>query len=214
MSRVTCAAVRKKKRSEKVTRMRKLLIALIALLYVSALLTFALPNREAKKPGKFFLGASVNMLQPADGNFKEIYGSQRTFPGIKAGFFFSKGFYLWGSCGFFSGSGEIDIYGTKMEAKTKQRFISFGPGYSAALAGRINYHLEAGAVSFTYEEEAMETKVSASSFGVAINLGVSYHFGRFFYADIFTTYMADSTEQARKIKLGGVTAGIGVGMRF
>jgi len=214
MSRVTCAAVRKKKPSEKVTNMKRLFITLIALLFVGTSFTFALPDRVAKKPKKFFLGASINLLLPADGSFKVIYGSQHIFPGIKAGIFFLKDFYLWGGCGFLSGSGKIDIYGTKIEAKTKQRFISFGPGYRGGLTGKIDYRLEAGGVFFKYEEAAMEEKVSASSFGFTANLGMSYNFSRLFFSEIFAAYMAGSKELIRKVKIGGVTAGIGVGIRF
>ena len=209
-----CAAVRKKKRSEKVKKMKRRFITLIVLVFVGASLTFALPDWDAKKSKKFFFAANFNMLLPADANFKDIYGSQHTFPGIKTGFFFSKGFYFWGGCGFFSGSGEIDVFGTKMEAKTKQRFISFGPGYRGSLTGKIDYRLEAGGVFFKYEEAAMEENVSASSFGFAANLGMSYNFSRLFFSEIFAAYMAGSKELIRKVKIGGVTAGIGVGIRF
>jgi opacity protein-like surface antigen len=208
------AAVRKKKRSDEVTKMKKFFAVLIGLFFLSTSLAFALPHREAKKAKKIFFEASINMLLPADGNFKDIYGSQHYFPGIKAGFLFSKGFYLWGGCGSFSGSGEIDIYGTKMEAKIKQRFISFGSGYHGSLTGKIGYHLEVGGVSFKYKEDAMEEKDSASSFGFTLSLGVSYNFSRLFFADIFATYMAGSNELVRKVKIGGVITGIGFGIRF
>lgn len=209
-----CAAVRKKKRSEKVKKMKRRFITLIVLVFVGASLIFALPDRDAKKSKKFFCAANFNILLPADANFKDIYGSQHTFPGIKTGFFFLKGFYFWGGWGFFSGSGEIDVYGTKMEAKTKQRFLSFGPGYRGSLTGKIDYRLEAGGVSFKFEEDTMEEKISASSFGFIVNVGLSYNFNRVVYTEIFAAYMAGSKELVRKVKLGGVTAGIGIGIRF
>ena len=101
-----------------------------------------------------------------------------------------------------------------MEAKTKQRFISFGPGYRGRLTGKIDYRLEAGGVSFKYDEDAMEEDVSASSYGFIVNVGLSYNFSKLLYTEIFAAYMSGSKELVRNVKLGGITAGIGIGIRF
>jgi len=191
--------------------MKKFLIVLIILLLPGVSLSFAQPNRDTKR---FFFAAGINTLATADSNFKDIYGSPHAYPGIRAGFFFYKNFYIWGGCGFLSGHGEIDIYGTKVEAKTNQRLISFGPGYSGSLTGKLNYRIETGGVYFRYEEEAMAEDVSASSYGFTVNFGISYMFNKLFYTEISAGYMTGVAELARKIKLGGVTAGIGFGIRF
>lgn len=182
---------------------------------MTASVSFALSDREVKKPKRFFLGVSYNFLVPADENFKKIYGSRNFYPNLKAGFFISQELYLWGGYGFVSGEGEIDIYGTKMEAKSKQSFFSFGAGYCGSLSGKLDYRIEAGGVSFRYEEEAMEKTDSESSSGFKLNLGICWNFSRLFFADLFAGYMYGSKNLGeRTVKIGGFTAGLGFGIGF
>jgi hypothetical protein len=204
-----------RRQSKEVINMKKLLSALIILSFLGTGLSFTLSAKEAKEPKKFFAAASYNNLLPADENFKEIYGSQHFYPTLKAGFFLSQKIYLWGGYGFFSSKGEIDVYGIKMAAKSKQAFISFGAGYRGSLAKKIDYRVETGAVSYKYEEETMGETNSQSSYGFKIDLGICYNFSRIFFGEIFAGYMYGRKElDARTIKIGGKTTGIGLGIRF
>lgn len=204
-----------KKQSNEVTEMKKSFTACIVMLFLLTNLSFALTGQEVKKPKRFFTVFSYNVLMPADANFKEVYDSAGFYPNIKAGLRLSQKFYLWTGYGFFSMDGEIDVYGIKMEAKSKQAFVSYGAGYRGNMTKKIAYRIEAGAVSFKYEEETMGKKISESSYGFKVDCGICYDFNRFLFSEIFAGYMYGSKEiEERPVKIGGAMAGIGLGVRF
>lgn len=195
--------------------MKKLFTASIIILFLATNLSFALADQGVKKPKRFFTVLSYNVLVPADANFKDVYDSAGFYPDVKAGLLVSKTFYLWVGYGLFSMAGEIDIYGIKMEAKSKQAFVSYGAGYCGALSKKLAYRIEAGAVFFKYEEETMGKKISESSYGFKIDCGIRYHFNRFLFSELFAGYMYGSKKlEERTVKIGGAITGIGVGIRF
>lgn len=194
--------------------MKRSLTIFILILLVAAGAVSNLSAEPGKAP-KIFIKGSFNLLLPADSDFKDLYGSNMFFPEAKVGFYISKKLYVWGGFGMFSKTASLDVFGTIFDTETKQNFISGGLGYRLQLSKMMDFRIEVGGVRFKYEEEAMEKSVSESAFGFRADLGLTFNFGKNFFAELFAGYMSGSdTVNDFSVKLGGVTSGVGLGVRF
>jgi len=161
--------------------------------------------------GRFMLSLSGNYLSPADSGFKDIYGSSAFFPEIKARVKVIKEIYVWGSYGFFSKNGETPVL--KIAAKSTQNHLSFGVGHLYRLTEKLDLDTAIGAALINYKEEAMGVEISGTKLGLCVKGGVIFHLTRNFFTTAHIGYLAASdTANDVKIKLGGMTAALGLGI--
>lgn len=159
-----------------------------------------------------WVSVTGSYLMSSDSGFKDIYGNGHIYPEIKAGIKIFKGFYSWVGYGFLSASGETLEY-LKEEARTTQQFFSVGAGYK--LPGKSGIKVEAGLFSVHWKEEAMEEESSGSAFGFRIDSSILFDIGKSFFFEITAGYLhaSDSVDNI-SIKLGGIKAGAGLGLKF
>lgn len=168
---------------------------------------------KVKKRKKLFVKVELNYLIPADNNFKDVYGPGKLFPRLKAGFLLGKNIYLWGAYGQFPATGEIP--GTQLEAKSKQQFISLGPGFKGTLSGKWAFRLDAGVIITHLREEALEMEFSQSVSGFEVNGGFIFNPGNTFFIEISFGYSyASEFAYDREFKVGGFRSGIGLGVKI
>jgi hypothetical protein len=171
---------------------------------------------------KFFVSVTGNYRVPWGENFKDFYGSGIFAPEIKAGYKFYRGFYLWGGYGFFSRSGESNVF--KEPTKWQQEFLSMGLGYYENLSIKFGWKAEVGVLYVWYTEEMSQIEEgevvktfseSGNAMGVRIGGAGIFKFSNRLYTEISLGYLfADDTINEIDIKLGGLRAGIGLGLRF
>lgn len=180
--------------------MKKTIIFITVLLVMSSI-SFA---------EKFIVSISANSLIPADSYFKDTYKNSILYPKLRAGVKAFRDFYIWGSYGFFSVEGKTP--NLQLDAKSTQNFISFGVGYLFSMSKAISLDAAIGGSYINYTEEAMGLEVSGSKLGFCVEGGISYNIGKHFFTRLSVDYLAASdTVEGVDIKLGGFTAGIGIG---
>jgi len=154
-----------------------------------------------------------SVLVPADSGYKDVYGQNAFLPEIKTGMSLSGPFYLWAGYGLVSKKGETLVL--KYEAKSTQHFISAGAGYKGTLSEKLEWLAEAGLLVVSYKEEAMEVTVTGSALGFLAGAGLVYRLGERFFVAAEAGYLLASDEvEGKTIKLGGLRAGLGLGIRF
>jgi len=160
---------------------------------------------------RFMLSLSGNYLSPADSGYKDIYGGSAFFPEIKAAVKVIKDIYVWGSYGFFSKNGETPVL--KIAAKSTQNYLSFGVGHLYRLTEKLDLDTAIGAALFNYKEEAMGMEVSGSKLGLYAKGGIIFRLKKNFFTTAHIGYLtASDIANDVKIKLGGLTAGLGLGI--
>ena len=189
--------------------MKKGLI-LFSILLMMSLFGFGV---EGEKSQKFMVQINGNFLFPADGNYKDVYGSNVFFPGIRAGYCISNSIYLWLGYDYLSKSGTTPVL--EEEAKSTQHFIGLGAGYRGDFSEKIGYRVQAGVVYFSYKEEALGETVSDSAIGFELEGDLVFHFNERFFILLLLGYGygSDDVEEV-SIKLGGFKSGIGLGFMF
>jgi hypothetical protein len=161
--------------------------------------------------GKIIIAASGNLLMPADGGYKDVYGSSVFFPELKLGYRFLNKGYIWASAGFFSKEGET--LKLSLPTESSQTLISFGGGYTFDISEKVGFNAELGLVSFSYKEEALDIEASDSAIGIVLNGILVYNLSdKIFLQAIFGYAHASDTIDEVNIKLGGFKSGIGVGV--
>lgn len=162
---------------------------------------------------KFMASVGGNMLFPADGGYKDVYGDSLFYPEFKLAYKVVKDFYLWVGYGLLSTSGEtVEL---KLEAKSSQHFISFGGGYNGTLSKQLEYLVELGAFYASYKEEAMQEEVSDSAVGFRVDGSLIYRIGKSLFAGLSLGYLTASDDiEGVSIKLGGFKGGLLLGLKF
>jgi len=161
--------------------------------------------------GKFQVSLTGYYLVPADANYKNIYGNDVLSPELQVGYRFSENWYGFAGYGFFSKSGETPIL--KEPTKSRQSFISLGAGYMGKFSEKFGYFTQAGACMFHYQEEALGETIKDSTVGFRLGGGIRYHLTQklFLQGTLGYLYGSDTVNET-KIKLGGLQAGIGIGL--
>ena len=161
--------------------------------------------------GKMLITATGNLLMPADGNYRDLYGDSVFFPEFKLGYRLFNNGYIWLGFGFFSRSAETAIL--KLPADSKQTLFSFGGGYTFNISEKVGFNGELGLASISYKEEALDLEMSGSAIGFVVNGSVFFKVTEkiFLQAVLGYAYASDEIDDA-KIKLGGFKSGIGVGI--
>lgn len=161
---------------------------------------------------RVFFSAGLAYLHPADSGYREVYGSQVLYPEFQAGVRLFRGLYVTGGFGTFSKNGSTPEL--ELPAKSTQSFFTAGLAYIATVSGAFGLKLEAGAVQFSFKEEAMETSVSGSKLGFQAGMGLLW-MGKVVFAGVNLGYLsASDTVEDVPIKLGGAKGSVCLGVRF
>ena len=170
-------------------------------------------NFKAERDFKIFFLVSGNYLLPAESRFKDIYGSGPIYPGVAAGYKFCRNWYIWGGYSFFSKNGKSAVL--EKPSKWKQTYLALGLGYYNNLSIRFAWRAGIGAMYVRFSEEAFGDKVTAETFGGGLEAAGIYKINRLLFTEITLAYLyAPDTVEEIEIKLGGVRAGFGLGLRF
>ena len=163
---------------------------------------------------RFSISVQGNAFVPKDAEFKDFYGSGHLFPEVKVGITVFKGFYLWGGYGYYKASGESTPE-FREETKWNQSFLFYGGGYKADLTGSLAANVRLGGVSTTYKEQALDIEIKRTTTGFYAGGSLLYSIVRYVFAELEVGYISVSDDiDNRSINLGGLKAGIGIGIRF
>jgi hypothetical protein len=177
------------------------------------LLAAALCASGLAAAGRIQASLAANALFPADPAYRETYAAGLFLPELKAAYALGGDLYAWAGFGWVSASGETPVL--KMPAESRQGYLAVGGGYRLALAASWGLFGELGLGRIAFREEALEQTVSGSALGVVLNAGARRDLGRRFFllAQLGYVYGKKTVEDVA-VKLGGVKAGIGAGVRF
>ncbi|MBN2199140.1 MAG: outer membrane beta-barrel protein [Candidatus Aminicenantes bacterium] len=157
------------------------------------------------------LGAGIQ--SPADSGYRDIYGRSVFLPEIKGGISLSPSLYVWTGYGLVTAKGETPEL--KSAAESSQNFLSLGGGYQGALSDSLGFKAELGLADVFYKEEALGETVSGSALGFTAGAGLTYALGKMFFLQAEAGYLlAQKTINDVKVKMGGLKAGLGAGIRF
>jgi hypothetical protein len=162
---------------------------------------------------RFSLGLAANLQWPADSGYKEVYGQSVFLPELKAGYSLTPSIYLWAGYGRVAAKGKTSVL--QLDSKSSQDYLQLGAGYEGVLSGKLGFKAELGLADILYREEALGQKVSGSAIGFVLSGSLTYALGLRFYllADLGYLY-AQKTINAVDVKMGGLRAGLGGGLRF
>jgi hypothetical protein len=168
---------------------------------------------------KFFISAGAATVFPADNRFRDFYGGVKFNPELKAGYNFSRSFYLWLGYSFFSAS-YIDPV-LLDEANVSQHFLTVGAGWETRRGRRLQSDFFAALVLAGFKEQAMGETVKDSVVGFEMGTGLRYFFKKKVFIGVALSYSeARLTLAETEISLGGrrLLGGLrliaNLGMRF
>ena len=181
-------------------------------LLAAAIVAALVPMRLAAGD-RFQVSLVASALFPADSGYKEVYGSSVFLPELKAAYSLFGSVYAWAGFGFLSADGQTPVL--KEPAESRQGFLTAGVGGRVPLGGDWGLFGELGLALLSYSEEALGGTASGSALGAALNAGVRRDMGSrlFLVAQVGYAYGKKTVEHVA-LKLGGVKAGIGAGIRF
>jgi len=188
--------------------MKKIMIVIL-LLAMSPLLT--------AREDKFFAGIGVAALFPADGRFKELYGTVQVSPELMAGYHLYRNFYFWLGGSFISASGVIPLLEEKIQAT--QTFISLGAGWETRRGRRLQADLGAALLLAGFREKALGSTASKWSPGFDVRAGLRYFLKEKLFLGLSLGYAGAWTTARTEagtvdIILGGMRLGGQLGLRF
>jgi hypothetical protein len=181
----------------------------IVLLFI--ILSFSIMGLAGER---FSVSVQGNAYIPKDSDFKDFYGSGHFFPEVKLGITVFKGFYLWGGYGFYKATGKTASQ-FQEEAKWTQSYLFYGGGYNAGITSSLSANVRLGGVTTTYKEQALDTEIKKTTTGFYAGGSLVFSFVRYVFAELEVGYISvldDVGDQS--LNLGGIKAGIGVGIRF
>ncbi|MDI6846172.1 MAG: hypothetical protein QME28_08560 [Candidatus Saccharicenans sp.] len=176
------------------------------------LVVFSIAGYQFLRADTVMLSFSYGYLLPADSGYKEVYGNSVQTPEFKLGFRVFRDFYLYGT--FFSVSKSGLTPELNEPAHSKQQFFGGGVGFSPYLNRFIKAFLGAGVAMATYEETAMDIKVSGNKMGFLVEAGV-YFKEKFLILGLNGSYCtASDTYEDVNFKIGGTRASVLLGFIF
>jgi hypothetical protein len=168
---------------------------------------------KAEREFKFFVSVAGKYMLPASENFGEIYEKGVYYPAITAGYKFSRGIYIWSGYGFLSKSGIVPVF--EEPSKWAQNFLSLGLGFFKNISITFALKAELGVSYIGFTEETFDETVTGSTVGVRIGAAWMFKVTDLLFSEISIHYLhASSTVNDISLKLGGLKAGIGLGLRF
>ena len=162
----------------------------------------------------FSVTFTANYFRPGDSGYRDIYGSTDFLPEIKVRAIVYKNFYLCIGVDYLKSKGETSPE-LREESRSIQTFSSLGAGIKYDINPKLGLRLEGGLLAVRYKEEALGTKISGSDFGLNFEGGLKYALIQGFFMDLSAGYLTASDEiEGVSIKLGGIKAGVGIGIEF
>lgn len=185
-------------------------------------------NYEARLDLKGFIYVTANYMIPPERVLKDVYGSRLFTPELKVGYKFYRAFYIWGGFAFSTKKGKSINFPFSEDpspAKWKQTFLSLGLGYSGDMSIKFGYKAEVGMfyVSFRDEMEPIGERgglvdtfsESGTTVGVRIGGAAIFKISDQLFTEVSLGYLYASDKiNDISIQLGGLKAGIGLGIRF
>lgn len=184
--------------------------------FVSFIVVFFMTSGLAAQD--FSVAITGNILFPADKDYKKVYGDTVFFPEIKAGYQIASNISIWAGFGLLSATGTT-YDELQQPAKSTKNFLSLGLGYGTDPTRKIGFKIEAGVVYIKYKEEALELVIEDSAIGFRGNVGIVFNVSSTFFLEACVGYIHATDEVevegvTESLKLGGFTAGAGMGIRF
>lgn len=162
---------------------------------------------------KFSLSLAAGIQSPADSGYRDIYGRSVFLPEVKAGLSLTPALYLWAGYGLASAEGETPEL--QSPAESSQNFLSLGGGYRGTISSSLGFKAEIGLADVFYREEALGETVSGSALGFTAGAGLTYTLGDTFFLLAEAGYLlAQKTINDVDVKMGGLRAGLGIGLNF
>jgi opacity protein-like surface antigen len=162
--------------------------------------------------GAFSVQVKASYFLPGDSYFKSIYGNAPTF-GVKIGLDVWKGLGVWVDAEYLARSGKTTVTAETTDLTLIP--ITGGIRYAFSLGKNILPYLGAGVGYFLYEEKNAIANVSKGDIGYVGLAGVMIKFGRTVFVDIQGSYSTCKVNPAGvEAELGGVKAGLGLGVSF
>jgi hypothetical protein len=173
--------------------MKKLLIIVVFLSFGQ----FLLAGHD-----KFFVNAGAAAVIPGDTRFRDFYGSVQFSPELKAGYNFSKSFYLWLGYSLFSANGTVPVLLDK--TNVNQHFLALGAGWETRRGRRLQSDFFAALVLAGFKEQTMGETVKDSVVGFELGTGLRYFFKKRVFVGAALSYTeARSSLAETEISLGG-----------
>jgi len=190
--------------------MRRMMALVVGLMVIA---TVALPAQRGEGQTGFQLQIKGNLLFPADENYADVYGSTVIFPGVQAGYFLSDTLMVWAGYGYLHRSGTTPVL--EENATSTQHLLKLGAGYKWGISDNLGFTVQAGIFHVSYSEEALGEEVSDSAIGLTLEGSLNLAFSRTLFGLVFLGYdYATDEVNGTDIKLGGITAGAGLGIAF
>ncbi len=164
--------------------------------------------------GNVFTGINFGVLFPSDSNYKEIYGNSAFFPELEIGLQIYKGIMIIGEYGSFTKTGKT-IGELKLDIKSSQSLMSIGVAHRVYSIKRLIIIAKSGIAFINYKEEAMGESISGNKTGFMLGGDLVFNVSDKLYTKGAIKYRsAKDTINRMEIKLGGLSIGIGVGIKF
>jgi hypothetical protein len=171
------------------------------------------PQMRRRRFGKFYIKLNLGYMQSSDESYRDLYGSGTVFPQVRAGYRMARNVYIWAGYGAVSGQGIIEEVDS--EASSNQSFLFFGLNYNKNLSRMLGFKVEASVVSVNYKESALDTELKDSTKGFNVETGIVFNFSKNLFSELSAGYIiASDIVVDKKIKLGGFTAGLGLGYKL
>lgn len=187
-------------------RAKSILTALFSLALFSC---FLVPGLRADT---VMLSFSYGYLFPADAGYKEVYGNQVMVPEFKLGFRVISDVYIYGMFSTLSKNGTTPELNEP--AHSKQQFMGGGLAYFPSVGRTLKIFIGAGVASATYEEEALDIKVSGNKLGFLAEAGLYLRFKAVFFGLNGSYCAASDTYEGVDFKIGGTRASAVLGFIF
>lgn len=182
--------------------MKKISAGFLALILVSGL-AFA---------GNFAVEVRGQYFNPVDQDFKNIYGGGMMFGG-KAIISVWKGLAVWVGADYFTKKGETTF--TKEETTLRIIPVGIGLRYSRPLSPIFRIYGGLGLQYHSYSEKSELGDVSEGGIGILGEAGGIVNIVGGLFMDIFIDYSYCKFKPADfRINIGGLSAGVGLGIQF
>lgn len=150
-------------------------------------------------------------FHPSDQVFRDIYGNGISWGG-ELGFKLTKRIGVWAGGDYFSKVGKLVI--TEEETKVRIAPLTAGAKYYLAV-GKFRPYAGAGLGYFHYKETNSIAIVEKNDIGFLVRAGFVFKLGAAFFMDIQGTWSTCSVQPLEvKANLGGLSAGVGLGLEF
>ncbi len=181
--------------------MRKVLAALSIIFFVAVSL----------HAGSVILEVKGSYFYPTEQAFKDIYGGAMTFGG-EISLAIWKQLDIWVGGHYFSQYGELTFTGEE----THLEIMPLGGGLKYRITtGVVSFYGGAGVSYFDYQESNVIGDVKSGAAGFVTKLGAYWEPAPQFVIDIFVEYSyCKMTPADFTINIGGIKAGIGIGVRL